>query len=109
MTGLFENEPYEGIKEVLETLSGRGFVLAVATSKPEETAKRDVYKRQDKYLTEMSVGSRSSVKKIIKSGRVYVDGKEVVKPETKIDENASQVMVCLLYTSKAFRECSIRR
>ena len=49
--------------------------------------------RLDKYLTEMSVGSRSSVKKIIKSGRVYVDGKEVVKPETKIDENASQVMV----------------
>lgn len=40
--------------------------------------------RLDKYLTEMSVGSRSSVKKIIKSGRVYVDGKEVVKPETKI-------------------------
>ena len=40
VTGLFENEPYEGIKEVLETLSERGFVLAVATSKPEETAKR---------------------------------------------------------------------
>ena len=40
VTGLFENEPYEGIKEVLETLSERGFVLAVATSKPEVFAKQ---------------------------------------------------------------------
>lgn len=40
VTGLFENEPYEGIKEVLKELSDRGFTLAVATSKPEETAKR---------------------------------------------------------------------
>ena len=40
VTGLFENEPYEGIREVLETLSERGFIMAVATSKPEETAVR---------------------------------------------------------------------
>ena len=40
--------------------------------------------RLDKYLTEMSVGSRSSVKKIIKSGRVYVDGKEVVSLKQRL-------------------------
>ena len=40
VTGLFENEPYDGIKEVLQTLQERGFILAVATSKPEETAKK---------------------------------------------------------------------
>lgn len=40
VTGLFENEPYNGIREVLQTLKDRGFILAVATSKPEETAKR---------------------------------------------------------------------
>lgn len=49
--------------------------------------------RLDKYLTEMSVGSRSSVKKLIKSGRVLVDGKEVTRPETKVDENISQIVV----------------
>lgn len=49
--------------------------------------------RLDKYLTDMSVGSRSVVKKIIKSGRVLVDGKEVLKPETKVDENISCIEV----------------
>ncbi len=49
--------------------------------------------RLDKYLTDMSVGSRSVVKKIIKSGRVLVDGKEVLKPETKVDEKVSHIVV----------------
>ena len=38
--GLFENRPYEGIKEVLEELKAAGKVLAVATSKPEKFAIR---------------------------------------------------------------------
>lgn len=49
--------------------------------------------RVDKYLAEMSAGTRSEVKKIIKSGRVTVDGNEVKKPETKIDEKLSTVCV----------------
>lgn len=35
-TGMFENTPYPGIKEVLEALKKNGYTLYVATSKPEE-------------------------------------------------------------------------
>ena len=38
--GLFENKPYEGIKEELAQLKAAGKVLAVATSKPEKFAVR---------------------------------------------------------------------
>jgi phosphoglycolate phosphatase len=34
-TGMFENSPYPGIREVLETLKGHGYTLYVASSKPE--------------------------------------------------------------------------
>ena len=37
-TGMFENTPYPGIKELLETLKGKGHKLFVATSKPEPFA-----------------------------------------------------------------------
>ena len=41
--------------------------------------------RLDKYLTEMSVGSRSEVKKAITKGLTEVNGETVKKPEQKID------------------------
>lgn len=47
--------------------------------------------RLDKYLCEMGVGTRSEVKKYIRQGRITVDGKKVVKPEEKIDEQLKQV------------------
>lgn len=47
--------------------------------------------RLDKYLCEMSVGTRSEVKKYIRQGRITVDGKKVVKPEEKVDEQSQQV------------------
>lgn len=37
--GKFENYPYPGIRELLETLQAQGHKLYVATSKPEETAR----------------------------------------------------------------------
>lgn len=37
--GLYENSPYKGIPELLETVKNSGKVLAVATSKPEFMAK----------------------------------------------------------------------
>lgn len=40
VTGLFENRPYDGIYDVLETLKNRGYILAVATSKPEVYTER---------------------------------------------------------------------
>ena len=33
--GIFENEPYPGIRELLETLQAKGYRLYIATSKPE--------------------------------------------------------------------------
>lgn len=38
--GIFENEPYPGVRELLQTLKERGFRLFVATSKPEVSAFR---------------------------------------------------------------------
>lgn len=38
--GIFENTPYNGIKEVLAKLKTAGYVLVIATSKPEEFAIR---------------------------------------------------------------------
>ncbi len=38
--GWWDNEPYEGIHSMLERLKKSGKTLAVATSKPEDTAKR---------------------------------------------------------------------
>lgn len=47
--------------------------------------------RLDKFLSEMSGWTRSEVKKIVRTGSVTVDGNEVKKPETKIDEKLSIV------------------
>lgn len=49
--------------------------------------------RLDKFLSEMSGWTRSQVKKIVRTGSVTVDGNEVKKPETKIDEKLSIVRV----------------
>jgi len=38
--GIFENTPYDGIKEVLSELKNAGYILVIATSKPEEFAMR---------------------------------------------------------------------
>ena len=49
--------------------------------------------RLDKFLSEMSGWTRSEVKKIVRTGSVTLDGNEVKKPETKIDEKLSIVSV----------------
>lgn len=56
--------------------------------------------RLDKYLTGMSVGSRSQVKEIIKKGHVKVNGVILKKPELHIDEISDRIEVdgkCLEY------------
>lgn len=40
VTGIFENRPYPGIPEMLKTLKEKGFLLAVASSKNEESVDR---------------------------------------------------------------------
>ena len=39
VTGIFENQPYPGIKELLEGLKEKGITLAVASSKPDQMVK----------------------------------------------------------------------
>ena len=39
VTGIFENAPYNGIIDLLKELKKRGFLLAIATTKPEHMAK----------------------------------------------------------------------
>ena len=47
--------------------------------------------RLDKFLVELKKGSRSEVKKLIKSGRVTVDGRTVREPEQKFDPERAQI------------------
>ena len=41
--------------------------------------------RLDKYLADMGVGTRTEVKKLIRQGKVTVDGSIEKSPERKID------------------------
>ncbi|MCI9079415.1 MAG: rRNA pseudouridine synthase [Lachnospiraceae bacterium] len=49
--------------------------------------------RLDKYLAEMSYGTRNEVKKIIRSGSVTINGVQVLKPETRVDESSDIVYI----------------
>ena len=49
--------------------------------------------RIDKFLAEMSVGTRSEVKKMIRAGRVTVNDEEVKRPEQKVDPDSDIVSV----------------
>ncbi len=51
----------------------------------------DLKERLDKILTGSGVASRSEAKKLIRDGRVMVDGKPVQSPEEKIDRENSEV------------------
>ena len=48
--------------------------------------------RLDKYLADMSIGTRSEVKKLISKGLVTVNGSTAKKPEIKIDTEADEVI-----------------
>ena len=56
-----------------------------------EVAVMEKAMRLDRYLVEMKKGSRSEVKKMIKSGRVSVDGEICREAERKIQPSASEV------------------
>lgn len=43
--------------------------------------------RLDKYLCDAGFGTRSEVKKLLRSGVVTVDGEKITKPETKVTES----------------------
>ncbi len=47
--------------------------------------------RLDKYLADMSVGTRTEVKKLIRQGKVAVDGQVIKNPDVKIDIDTQSV------------------
>lgn len=47
--------------------------------------------RLDKYLADMSVGTRTEVKKLVRQGKVAVDGLIVKNPDIKIDTDTQSV------------------
>ena len=49
--------------------------------------------RLDKYLADAGVGTRSEVKKLLRSGRVKVNGQVIKTAETKVDPQADSVTV----------------
>ena len=56
--GMFENRPYDGIGPTLAALRDRGYLLAVATSKPEPFARRILERFElAQYFTEISGAS----------------------------------------------------
>ncbi len=48
--------------------------------------------RLDKYLADMSVGTRGEVKKWIRQGRVQIDGQVVKSPELKLNTDCQEVI-----------------
>ena len=77
--GKFENIPYEGIRQVLETLKARGLKLFVATSKPEVTAveilnKFDLAKYFDLICGATMDGKRDSKESVIEYLLSQTDG-----------------------------------
>lgn len=49
--------------------------------------------RLDKYLAEMSVGTRSEVKQMVRKGRVCLNGQIVKKPEQKVSKQGNLITV----------------
>ena len=47
--------------------------------------------RLDKFLADMSIGTRTEVKKLIRQGKVAVDGLTVKSPDVKIDIDRQSV------------------
>lgn len=53
--------------------------------------RNEIFMRLDKFLSAAGLGSRTDVKKIIKRGRILVNGKIAERPEQSIDENNDEV------------------
>lgn len=58
--------------------------------------------RLDKYLANAGVGTRSEVKKLIRSGRVFLNGVTVKRPEEKVFEDSRVVVDGSMVFQKGF-------
>ena len=90
--GKFENTPYPGIRELLAQLKQRGYLLYVATSKPEETAIEilehfDLARYFDKICGAAMEGGRNSKEAVIEYllDQVGRDMEKVMVGDTKYD------------------------
>lgn len=67
VTGIYENRPYDGVKELLGFLKKKGYVLAVASSKPEYYVEKILdYFEMTEYFTEI-VGSEMNGERVKKA------------------------------------------
>ncbi len=85
--GIFENKPYEGIEEVLKKMKEKGYVLAVASSKPDSMVK-----------TVLDYFSLTSYFQVVK-------GSDITKPKMTKAEVIEEVLEELGFSEK--RECAI--
>ena len=85
--GIFENRPYEGIEEVLKKLKEKGYILAVASSKPDSMVK-----------TVLNHFSLSAYFQVIK-------GSDITKPKMTKAEVIEEVLEELGFSQK--RESAI--
>lgn len=90
--GKFENTPYPGIRELLAQLKQRGYLLYVATSKPEETAIEilehfELARYFDKICGAAMEGGRNSKEAVIEYllDQVGRDMEKVMVGDTKYD------------------------
>ncbi len=87
--GIFENEVYEGIPKALQHLIDKGYILAVATSKPQEYTNRILEKYElDRYFN-VIVGSGMDGKSLNTKAKVI----EKVLEELQVDNKADAIMV----------------
>lgn len=109
-TGLFENDVYPGIPEALEGLQASGYVLAIATSKPEEYLVRILaHFHLERYFTVLSgsslSGERNSKTEVVKDAleqlAVWKDGSKYgtfyrnqeVNPERLAEIKQAAIMI----------------
>lgn len=85
--GIFENKPYEGIEEILKMLKEKGYILAVASSKPDSMVK-----------TVLNHFSLTSYFQVIK-------GSDITRPKMTKAEVIEEVLEELGFSQK--RECAI--
>lgn len=87
--GIFENGAYDGIQNMLQYLLDKGYILAVATSKPQEYTNRILEKYElERYFT-VVVGSGMDGKTLNTKAKVI----EKVLEELSIDNKDDAIMV----------------
>lgn len=88
VTGLYENIPYEGIKELLELLKDSGIKLAVATSKPTVFAEKILIHFELASYFDVIVGSELDGTRSLKADVIT----EALK-QLKVEDKKSCIMV----------------